>query len=81
MDDDVGLRRLERAGGIVVDAHAEPPRQTDHVGEIAAGLRRIDIDGADDLEAWPARHLPRHGRTDRPEAEVHHANVGHGRAV
>ena len=46
-----------------------------HVAEIASGLRRIDVDGADDFESRAGGDLLRDGRADRSEAEMHHANV------
>ena len=65
------LRRVAR------HLDAEALRQADDVAEIAADLRRIDVDGADDFESGPRRHLFDDGRANRAEPEVHHANVGH----
>src|SRR5262249_12515112 len=62
---------------VIRHLHAEPLRQADHIAEIASGLRRIDIDPADDLESGARRHLLDDGGPDRAEAEVHHANVRH----
>ncbi len=81
MHHDVRLRSLDGARGIAVDTNPEARAEIDHVADVAADHRRIGIHRADNLEPRPARDLPRHGRTNRPEAEVHHANVGHGAEV
>ena len=73
--DDVGLRRLQRLGRVGRHLDAEALRQADDVAEIAADLRRIDVDGADDLESGPRRHLFDDGGADRAEPEVHHADM------
>ncbi len=51
MNDDVGLGRLQRLGGVVLNLQAEPSSQADDVAEIAPDLRGIDVDPADDLES------------------------------
>ena len=51
--------------------------QADDVAEIAADLGGIDVDRADDLEAWPRRHLLDDGGADRAEPEMHDSDVGH----
>ena len=86
-DDDVQctttsrLRRLQRARGLTVHPHAETAAEPDDVADVPADHRGIRIHRADDLESRPARELTRDGRANRPEAEVHHANVGHGAEV
>src|SRR5262249_38012647 len=42
--------------------------------EILPQLRRIDVDGANNLEPFAARDLPNDTDTDRPEPHVHDAD-------
>ena len=73
--DDVRLRRLQRLRGVARHLDAEPLRQADDVAEIAADLRRIDVDGADDLESGTRGHLLDDRGADRAEPEVHDFDV------
>ncbi len=68
---------LQRLGGVARHFHAEPLPQSDDVAEVATRLRRVDVDGADNLETRARRRLLDDGRADGTESEVQHANVGH----
>ncbi len=81
VNDDVGLGRLQRLGGVVLNLQAEPSIQADDVAEIAPDLRGIDVDPADDLESRSRGDLPRDGAANRTETKVHHADGGHSRKL
>ena len=77
VNDDVRLRRLQGFRGVALHLDAVTFLQAGDVGEIAADLRRIDVDGADDRQSRPLGNLLRNGGADWSEAEVQHADCGH----
>ena len=81
MHDDIGLRRLQRFGCIVLHAHAEPAVESDHIAEIAAGLAGIDVDGADDLEARASGNLSGDGAPIGPRPKCSTRMVGMARKL
>ena len=66
-DDDVGLGGLDRLLRVGRNLDAQRAADAGDLAEIASGLGRIDVDGADDLEAAAIGDLPDHRRADRPE--------------
>src|SRR5436190_8895745 len=68
---------LQCAFRIALHDDAEPFFQTDHFPEIFAGLGRIDIDGADDLDAVVLGELFDDGAADGTETKMQNTNNRH----
>ena len=71
-DRDVRLRRLDRLPRVARHLHAQRLVEPGDLTEVATHLVGVDVDGADDLEALPRRHLSDDAETNRSEAEVQH---------
>ena len=70
-----GLQARRALAGSSITRMPSRRVRADEVPEVAADLRRVDVDAADDREPRTSGDLPRDGDTDRAEAVVQHANL------
>ena len=66
-----GFARADCLPGVGVDLHFQPAIEAGHFSQVLSDLGRIDVHGADDLEALAPGDLPDDGGADRSEAKVH----------
>ena len=72
---DVRLGGANRASDAGTDLHAKRAALAEQLTDVSPDLRRIDVNGANELESIASHDLLRDRHADRPKTDVQHTNA------